>query len=71
MTNLASQLRKLPDAVNGEDSTSDLSVEFYEVEKWDLDQIRDVLTSRVVQNSGDQQIENAQALYKVLCERGK
>jgi hypothetical protein len=56
---LISQLRKLPSAVSAEKSTSDLSVEFYDVIKWDLDQIRDVLTPRVVQSSSDQQIIDA------------
>ena len=56
---LLSQLRKLPSAVSAEKSTSDLSVEFYDVTKWDLDQIRDVLTPRVVQSSNDQQIIDA------------
>jgi hypothetical protein len=56
---LLSQLRKLPSAVSAEKSTSDLSVEFYEMVKWDLDQIRDVLTPRVVQSSNDQQIIDA------------
>jgi hypothetical protein len=56
---LISQLRKLPSAVSAERSTSDLSVEFYDVIKWDLDQIRDVLTPRVVQSSSDQQIIDA------------
>jgi hypothetical protein len=59
MANLASQLCQLPSAVSKEKSTSDLSVEFYELIKWDLDQIRDVLTPRVIQNSNDQQIINA------------
>jgi hypothetical protein len=59
MTNLASQLRRLPNVVSTEKSTSDLTVEFYEAVKWDLDQIRDVLTPRVVQSSADQEIINA------------
>ncbi len=59
MANLASQLRQLPSAVSAEKSTSDLAVEFYEAIKWDLDQIRDVLTPRVVQSSKDQKIINS------------
>lgn len=56
MEDLISQLSELPSAVSAEKSTSDLSVEFYEAIKWDLDQIQDVLTPRVVQSYGDQQI---------------
>lgn len=59
MANLASLLRQLPSAVSNEKSASDLAVEFYEAVKWDLEQIQDVLTPRIVQSSADQQIINA------------
>ncbi|MFX0140274.1 MAG: hypothetical protein ACFFDN_41925 [Candidatus Hodarchaeota archaeon] len=59
MTNLSSQLSQLPSAVSREKSTSDLAVEYYEAVKWDFDQIRDVLTPRVVQSSNDQTLINA------------
>lgn len=54
MSALIMQLRQLPNSVSKEKSTSDLSVEFYEEVKWDLDQIRDVLTPRVMMTSDDQ-----------------
>ena len=59
MADLASQLRHLPSAVSKEKSTSDLTVEFYEAVKWDLDQVQDVLIPRVMQSSADQEIINA------------
>jgi hypothetical protein len=59
MAKLVSQLRQLPEAVNKNQSMSDLAVEFYEAIRWDLDQIRDVLTPRVVQSSNDQAVIDA------------
>jgi len=35
-------------------SASDVAIEYYESVKWDLDQIRDVLTPRVMQSPADQ-----------------
>jgi hypothetical protein len=59
MAKLASLLRQLSSAISNEKSTSDLAVEFYRAVKWDLDQIQNVLTPRVMQSSTDQQIINA------------
>jgi hypothetical protein len=59
MASLISQLRSLSSSETPEKSTSDISVEFYEEVKWDFDQIRDVLTPRVVQSSDDQQLIDA------------
>ncbi len=37
-----------------EESTSDVSVRFYQALRWDLDQIRDVITPRIMQYPTDQ-----------------
>ena len=54
MGQLAENLAALPSSVSREKSTSDMAVEYFEAVKWDLDQIRDVLTPRVLQFSTDQ-----------------
>lgn len=59
ISELASQLRQLPSAITAEKSTSDLSIEFHEDVKWDLDQIRDVLTPRIMQSGADQAVVDA------------
>lgn len=55
MDELATALEGLPNSIGGDKSTSDLAVEWYEAVKWDLDQIREVLTPRVMQFSTDQE----------------
>ena len=49
-----SPLKRLPNSVSREESTSDVSVRFYQAPRWDLDQIRDVITPRIMQYSTDQ-----------------
>ena len=56
---LLQQLKKLPASISGEKSTSDVAVEFYEAVIWDLDQIQNVLTPRIIQSSNDQELIDA------------
>jgi hypothetical protein len=51
---LIALLKRLPNSVSREESTSDVSVRFYQALRWDLDQIRDVITPRIMQYSTDQ-----------------
>ena len=43
------ELRALPSGITRDKSTSDIAVDFYESVKWDLDQIQNVLTPRILQ----------------------
>jgi hypothetical protein len=52
---LANELRKIQD-YKGEKTPSDITVEFYEFVKWDLDQIQLVLTPRVIQSQAEQEL---------------
>lgn len=77
---LADELRKIQDH-EGEKSPSDITVEFYESAKWDLDQIQLVLTPRVVQSQAEQELidvliefdqarrdlHNGVMVHKLLC----
>lgn len=56
---LLQELRRLPNDLDNEKSTSDVAVEFYEAVMWDLDQIQTVLTPRVIQSSSDQSLIDA------------
>ena len=51
---LIALLKRLPNSVSREESTSDVSVRFYQALRWDLDQIRDVITPRIMQYPTDQ-----------------
>ena len=51
---LIALLKRLPNSVSREESTSDVSVRFYQALRWDLDQIRDVITPRIMQYATDQ-----------------
>ena len=51
---LIALLKRLPNSVSREESTSDVSVRFYQALRWNLDQIRDVITSRIMQYPTDQ-----------------
>ena len=51
---LIALLKRLPNSVSREESTSDVSVRFYQALRWGLDQIRDVITPRIMQYSTDQ-----------------
>ena len=51
---LIALLKRLPNSVSREESTSDVSVRFYQTLRWDLDQIRDVITPRIMQYPTDQ-----------------
>jgi len=53
---LLAELRDLPDEHYQEKSTSDVAVEFYEAIQWDLEQIQNVLTPRILQGPTDQSI---------------
>lgn len=59
MAELVSLLRQVQDVDSEGRSTSDIAVEFYEEVEWDLDQIQDVLTPRVVQSPAEQQVIDA------------
>ena len=50
------QLRPLPSGITPDKSTSDIAVEYYESLKWDLDQIQNVLTPRVLQSPVQQSL---------------
>jgi len=62
--NLLSELRsyELPVRVARKMSPSDIAIDYYEAVKWDLDQIQNVLTPRVIQGPADQ------ALIDLLVE---
>jgi hypothetical protein len=51
---LIALLKRLPNSVSREESTSDVSVRFYQALRWVLDQIRDVITPQIMQYSTDQ-----------------
>ena len=53
---LIALLKRLPNSVGREESTSDVSVKFYQALRWDLDQIQDVITPRIMQYSTDQSL---------------
>lgn len=56
---LAKGLRNLTDSISPTRSLSDLAVEFYEMEKWDLDQIQTILTPRLLLSATDQRLVDA------------
>ena len=58
---LLTQLREIPiNEVNRDKkSTAEIAIEYYEAVKWHLDQIRDVLTPRVIQSSAKQKLADA------------
>lgn len=41
---------------DADESPSDVAIQFYNVVRWDLDQIQDVLTPRVIESSTDQKL---------------
>jgi hypothetical protein len=49
-------LRNLTDSQSRTKSLSDMAVEFYEMERWDLDQIQTVLTPRLLESATDQKL---------------
>ena len=56
---LAEGLRNITDSMSRTRSLSDMAVEFYEMEKWDLQQIQTVLTPRLLQGATDQRLVDA------------
>jgi hypothetical protein len=56
---LTEELRNLTDSKSRTKSLSDLAVEFYEMVRWDLDQIQMVLTPRLLQSASDQKVIDA------------
>lgn len=56
---LLNQLKSIKDSGDPEKSTSDISIEFYNAVKWDIDQIQSILTPRVIQSSGEQPLIDA------------
>lgn len=59
MDDLATRLLALDFKISDLENTSDLAIVYYGKIEWNLNQIRDVLTPRVIQSSKDQQIINA------------
>ena len=53
----------LPIEIASHKSTSDIAVEYYEALSWDMDQIQNVLTPRVMQNSTDQPLIDALIVF--------
>ncbi len=53
----------LPIEIARHKSTSDIAVEYYEAMSWDMDQIQNVLTPRVMQNSTDQPLIDALIIF--------
>jgi hypothetical protein len=51
---LLQDLRNLPEREYKHKSTSDVAVEYYDAIRWDLEQIQNVLTLRVLQSPADQ-----------------
>ena len=51
---LIALLKRLPNSVSRQESTSHVSVRFYQALRGDLDQIRDVITPRIMQYPTDQ-----------------
>lgn len=56
---LAEGLSNLTESLHHTQSLSDMATEFYEMEKWDLDQIQTVLTPRLLQSATDQRLVDA------------
>jgi len=56
---LTEELRNLTDSSSKTKSLSDMAVEFYEIVRWDLDQIQTVLTPRLLESATDQQLIDA------------
>jgi len=56
---LTDVLRNLTDSRSKTKSLSDMAVEFYEMERWDLDQIQTVLTPRLLESATDQKLIDA------------
>jgi hypothetical protein len=56
--NLIQELQQyeLPREIAREKSESDIAIEYYDAVRWDLDQIQNVLTPRVMQSSTDQNL---------------
>jgi hypothetical protein len=54
------ELNKLPGGLSDYDykSTSDIAIEYYEAVRWDLDQIQNVLTPRLIQSPVDQEFKD-------------
>jgi hypothetical protein len=54
------ELNKLPGGLSDYDykSTSDIAIEYYKAVRWDLDQIQNVLTPRLVQSPVDQEFKD-------------
>lgn len=53
----------LPIEIARSKSTSDIAVEYYEALSWDMDQIQNVLTPRVMQSSTDQLLIDALVVF--------
>jgi hypothetical protein len=51
---LLDEIRQLPSAITQDKSTSDIALDYYESVQWDLDQIQNVLTPRVMQSPVEQ-----------------
>ena len=56
---LTDVLRNLTDSTSRTKSLSDMAVEFYEMERWDLGQIQTVLTPRLLESATDQKLIDA------------
>lgn len=56
---LTDVLRNLTDSQSRTKSLSDMAVEFYEMERWDLGQIQTVLTPRLLESATDQKLIDA------------
>lgn len=58
-TRLCEALRHLTDSKDPDRSLSDITVDFYEMERWDLEQIQSVITPRLLQSATDQKLIDA------------
>jgi hypothetical protein len=56
---LTTELRNLTDSKSKTRSLSDMTVEYYEMVKWDLEQIQAVLTPRLLESATDQKLIDA------------
>ena len=59
MEKFVSELRHLPGALSTDNTFSDMTVEFYREVQWDLDQISEVLISRVIGSAAEQHVIDA------------
>jgi len=59
MTDLIAQLQKFSCSYDGEEHLSDLATKYYNEIRWDVDQMRNVITPRVIQSSDDQELIDA------------